>query len=180
MRTPVLLAHCFISTAPSLDISLLVAQIPKSWPSVGGTSFAAAPPGIVSGSLGNNRYGSVRDRSSGIVEPAEHGLIFRNSDRELHFVLELMSTVITKPFVPLNTKGLLPTRYASTSVGITMYPSLPVAPSYGRFLTTTGSDVIPCALLSTISAVFPPSNRASARSFVSFHSKTESLSTTND
>src|ERR1700737_583294 len=103
-----------------------------------------------------------------------------NPDRELHFALEVMSTVITKPFVPLNSKGLPPTRYASISLGITMKPSLPVAPSYGRFLTTTGSDVIPCALLSTISAVFPPSNRASARSFVCFHSNTESLSTAND
>ena len=56
---------------------------------------------------------------------------------------EVMSMVIMKSFVPLNSKDLLPTRYASTSLGISTNPSLRGTPKYFKFVITTGSQSSP-------------------------------------
>src|SRR5262249_21661466 len=94
--------------------------------------------------------------------------------------LDVMSMVIMKPLVPLNSKAFSPTLYASTSLGIRMKPSFRGAASYFKFLMTIGSAVIPSIRLSANSAILPPSKRASVRSWPDRHTIVPSLPTMNE
>src|ERR1043166_6479508 len=94
-----------------------------------------------------------------------------------------MSSVIMKPLPFRNSYGLRPSgtaRKASISFGINTKPSFRGAPQYLRFLTTTGSSVMPGKRLRTTSPPLPPSSFATARSLPPFQSIGKSLPTVND
>src|SRR5882672_1831985 len=93
---------------------------------------------------------------------------------------ELMSNVIMKPLVPLNSNALSPSLYASISFGIRTKPSFRGVPKYLRLWITTGSAVWPWNLFRTTIPALPPPSFAVACSFVAVHSTGKSGAWVND